>query len=176
MNKAFSGGHRDEAEPGRQRSSHRGVGTYRCESLVLLLFTGLVALQPAAAQTDKLSSSDVGRAVVIDTLAVDLSAVEPPAEIDEIVVTAERKKARAPYSESPFSDPLRERIRHELRQLNLLIDEYDWRLESVRFEKQPPRFRWGYEPREHLRVASVAPAVTLPLDLVQPATIFSAGF
>ena len=144
--------------------------------LVLSLVAGLVAQQTSIAETDLVSPGDIESAVVIDAFESGPRLAVAAAGIDEIVVTAERHGARAGGLSFPYADPLRERIRRELQQLDLLIDEYDWRQETVRINRQAPRIRWGYDPRDHLRVAALVPRVTLPLDLVQPATVFSVGF
>lgn len=176
MNDPISGGRRGEAANNTQENRSRRVYGARRRCLVLSLVTSLTALQPAVAQTDDGSAGTVESAVVIDAFDAVQIPVEPAAGIDEIVVTAERSRPRVTVSASPFSDPLRERIRREVEQLSLLIDEYDWRLETVRISEQPPRIRWGYDPREHLRVSAYAPRAILPLDLVQPATVFTVGF
>ena len=93
--------------------------------------------------------------------------------MEEIVVYGSRKKES---SDALLADPLRARILKEIRQLNILDEEFEWRLEAARLEATPPRMRVGYDPRNDDRSAPVLTAQSLPLDLMQPATIFSVDF
>jgi len=96
--------------------------------------------------------------------------------IDEIVVTVDRRGERGPSLEDVLGDPLVRRIQRELRELRVLEIESEWRSEVERIQAEPPRIRWGYDPRVHLRAAVPLPQPSLPLDLMQAATVFSVGF
>ena len=96
--------------------------------------------------------------------------------IEEITVLGTRRGGQATKASELPNDPLRERIILEIQQLNQLEQEFEWRLETSRLEIKPPRVRFGYDPRNELRAPGQAVQTTLPLDITQPATIFSVDF
>ena len=95
--------------------------------------------------------------------------------MEEIVVYASRDQNDA-SSDELLADPLRARIMKEIRELNVLDEEFEWRLETASLTLTPPRVRYGYDPRNDERTASTLMVHALPLDLMQPATIFSVDF
>ena len=94
--------------------------------------------------------------------------------MEEIIVYAPRDQNVA--DQALLADPLRKRIMEEIRLLNVLDEEREWRLETAKLEIKPPRVRLGYDPRNDGRTTPLLMTNVLPLDLMQPATIFSVDF
>ncbi len=95
--------------------------------------------------------------------------------MEEIIVYAPRDQMNV-ADQALLADPLRERIMEEIRLLNVLDEEREWRLETAKLEIKPPRIRVGYDPRNDERAAPLLMTNVLPLDLMQPATVFSVDF
>ena len=95
--------------------------------------------------------------------------------IDEIVVYGNRDRDSSDTPSLPI-DPLKARVLREIRELELLEGEFDWRSERPRLEVRPPRIRFGYDPRNDTRTPDLGLQRTLPLDFVRPATVVSVDF
>ena len=96
--------------------------------------------------------------------------------VEEIVVVGERDADEPVPYERLLADPLRERIIKEIRELQLLREELEWRRENVVLTISPPRLRWGYDPRDAGRSEVLFTAAALPLDLVSPAPVIRFDF
>lgn len=96
--------------------------------------------------------------------------------IDEIIVFGIRKPRVNNPEPAILEDPLRARVMKEIRELQLLDGEFEWRNESADLDAEPPRLRFGYDPRSDLRLTETSPQVRLPFEWQQPATLFSVDF
>ena len=96
--------------------------------------------------------------------------------IEEIIVVGERPESNANLFRRLYEDPLTKRIRDELRQLDLLEEEFAWRRETADQSTTPDRVRVGYDPRDALRAGLMPVEFLLPLDLVQPASLVRVDF
>ena len=96
--------------------------------------------------------------------------------VEEIVVVGERESDKPVPYERLLADPLRERIIKEIRELQLLREEFEWRRESAVLTVSPPRLRWGYDPRDAARSEAFITTAALPLDLVSPAPVLRIDF
>jgi len=116
-----------------------------------------------------------GRAQTEDADSVPDADSEAEA-VEEIVVIGARP-GDPRRLDRIYEDPLRARIQRELRELEVLEEEYQWRREGARVEQDPPRIRWGYDPRDELRTRRDNELFDLPTERVtRPATIFSVEF
>ena len=109
------------------------------------------------------------------SIALDAGVELVSKRMDEIVVYAYRGMDGRAY-DALLINPLRERILKEIRQLDVLDEEFEWRMETAHLEVSPPRIRFGYDPRTDERAAEFLMAQLLPLDLMRPATIVSVDF
>jgi len=99
-----------------------------------------------------------------------------PDAVEEIVVIGERP-GDPRRLDRIYEDPLKTRILREIRQLRVLEEEYEWRRETATVDGDPPRIRWGYDPRDELRTRRDNELFDLPMErTTQPATIFSVDF
>jgi hypothetical protein len=108
-----------------------------------------------------------------DVIAID-SAEQ--GSIEEVVVIGTRPTMDKDLFRRLYEDPLRARIREELRQLEILEEEFAWRRDTVSDSVKPDRIRVGYDPRDALRAGLMPAEFRLPLDLVQPASLFGIDF
>ena len=146
----------------------------------------LLAVDAQAGPSALGSASDADRRVVASDppppspvkLSADTLHAEPAPfrEIEEVVVYGHRGRKPAEADPTLVVDPLRERVLAEIRELRLLDDEFEWRSEPARLDIEPPRIRFGYDPRNASRTPEISPQVALPLDFIQPATLFSVDF
>ncbi len=102
-------------------------------------------------------------------------AADSDESVDEIVVVGSKPGDRSEV-DSIYQDQLRERILRELEQMRREEEEYAWRTEDTTRVSQPSRISWGYDPRESYRMRNEVDVNALPMDVVQPATIFRIGF
>lgn len=133
------------------------------------LVVGILAAMSAGAQSAEPISPKT-TASAMDT-GVDLVKER----MEEIVVYATRGKRDSSHDEL-LTDPLRTRILEEIRVLNILDEEFEWRMETAKLEMTPPRIRVGYDPRNDGRTSPLLMTHVLPLDLMQPATVFAVDF
>lgn len=96
--------------------------------------------------------------------------------VEEIIVVGNRPAPNANMFRRLYEDPLRKRIREELRQLDVLEEEFAWREETADHSSKPDRIRAGYDPRDALRAGLMPAEFQLPLDLVQPASLIRVDF
>ena len=118
----------------------------------------------------------MGTDALADNQADTDDAVRYAVVVEEIVVVGERDGDKPNTYERLLTDPLRERIIKEIRQLEILKEEFEWRQESALLTIRPPRFRWGYDPRDADRSDTLVTTAALPLDLVSPAPVLRIDF
>lgn len=148
--------------PTSRRPAQLGV-SFKTLWLLAVLAAGLAGFTAAEADEDENADALIASVVVVDS-------------IDEIVVVGERRPSSWQLFKRLYEDPLRARIREEVRQMKILDEEFNWRVETARSTARPARLRLGYDPREHLRAAVARGEFKLPLDLIQPASLVSVGF
>ncbi|MEO1201109.1 MAG: hypothetical protein AAFX10_00285 [Pseudomonadota bacterium] len=131
------------------------------------------SLIPASAESQAAESYGLAP---IEGFKTDTLKPETQRPVEEIVVFGIRK----PRVEEPklLEDPLRLRVLKEIRELQNLDGEFEWRTEAASLDIEPPRFRVGYDPRSDSRRPELSPQVQLPIDSisVNPATLFSVDF
>ena len=132
--------------------------------LTLVLAMALAGMEALADEVDDL-----------DAVAID-EQVRYAVVVEEIVVVGERDSDKPVPYERLLADPLRERIIEEIRELQLLREEFAWRRETAVLTISPPRLRWGYDPRDAARSEALFTAAALPLDLVSPAPVIRFDF
>ena len=118
----------------------------------------------------------MGTDALADNQADTDDAVRYAVVVEEIVVVGGRDGDKPNTYERLLTDPLRERIIKEIRQLEILKEEFEWRQESALLTIRPPRFRWGYDPRDADRSDTLVTTAALPLDLVSPAPVLRIDF
>ena len=126
--------------------------------------------------TTFLAAALVGADALADSQTDTDDAVRYAVVVEEIVVVGERDGDKPNTYERLLTDPLRERIIKEIRQLEILKEEFEWRQESALLTIRPPRFRWGYDPRDADRSDTLVTTAALPLDLVSPAPVLRIDF
>ena len=148
--------------------------------LTLCLTISVADANPRTGEREAAADTDVTLPAAInmtmDGFKTDTLKPESSRAIDEIVVFGIRKPKVDQPKPDLFEDPLRKRVLDEIRELRLLEREFEWRSESADLNIEPPRLRFGYDPRNDARLAETSPQVLLPLDRVQPATLFSVDF
>jgi hypothetical protein len=104
-------------------------------------------------------------------------ADEEPADesraVDEITVVAPKPGSRKKL-DSIYEDPLTIRVRKDLEQLRIELDEYEWRKAATL--DSPRRFTWGYDPRDDYRMGSDLFVDDSFSGKTKPATLFRIGF
>lgn len=151
-----------------------------------LLFSTNSSGRPAASAWRGLAAVAIGCSVAVSAqanpfvgtmalpVAIEDVAALSDAKMDEITVYGSRSDVDD-YS-AVMVDPLQTRILEDIRELKLLDEEFEWRMETSHLKIAPPRIQLGYDPRDDTRTPALPPQATLPLDLMQPATVVSIDF
>ncbi len=104
-------------------------------------------------------------------------ADEDPADeseaVDEITVVAPKAGTRKKVN-SIYEDPLRARVRKDLEQLKIEMDEYEWRKAAT--VGSPRRISWGYDPRDDYWMGNDLIIDVSHWGKTKPATLFRIGF
>lgn len=104
-------------------------------------------------------------------------ADEDPADeseaVDEITVVAPKAGSRKKV-DSIYEDPLTARVRKDLAQLKIEMDEYEWRKAAA--VDSPRRITWGYDPRDDYRMGNLLIIDDSYWGKTKPATLFRVGF
>lgn len=96
-------------------------------------------------------------------------------EIEEIVVIG--GKPGDPIDiETRNEALLRARILVEMDRLRVLEDEYAWRKLGAENEKSTSRLKWGYDPRDEMRMRLKSDLMDIDAGETKPATIFRVEF
>lgn len=164
-------------------SRHRVIHPTNLRLPVALVLSFAVAANanPRTETAEQKPVVEPDSSIELDAVAIEgfkSKTLKPEADraIDEIIVFGIRKP-RVKSPEPPkFEDPLRARVMKEIRELQLLDGEFEWRTESADLDVEPPRLRFGYDPRSDLRLTETSPQVRLPFEWQQPATLFSVDF
>lgn len=96
--------------------------------------------------------------------------------IEEIVVIS-RKSGDPAELEAKYQAAYRERIRREMERMRVLEEEYEWRKADASELDDPSRIKWGYDPRDELRMRTESGLHELPFEgTTRPATLFRVTF
>ena len=159
--------------PSSSRLTRIGNGMSLAVLAVLCLLLSHRATAEAQGDSNGTGLTDNGHIEQLVTERIEEILKE---RIEEIVVVGERQESHSLVFRRLYEDPLRARIREELRQLDILEEEFAWRLETVSYSVKPERVRAGYDPRDRLRAGLMPVEFQLPLDLVQPASLIRVDF
>lgn len=102
-------------------------------------------------------------------------AVAEDEAIEEIIVIA-RKSGDPAELEAKYEALYREQIRREMERLRVLEEEYEWRKADASELNDPSRIKWGYDPRDELRMRTESGLHELPFETTRPATLFRVTF
>jgi hypothetical protein len=94
--------------------------------------------------------------------------------IEEIVVYA-YKPGDEIDMDARYAELFRTRAAAELDRLEVLNEEYEWRVSMSEAESES-RIKWGYNPEAEMSMRRDTTLTDLPTDTVKPATLFRAQF
>jgi hypothetical protein len=94
--------------------------------------------------------------------------------IEEIVVYAYRPGDEIDM-DARYAELFRTRAAAELDRLEVLNEEYEWRVAMSEAESSS-RIKWGYNPEAEMSMRRDTSLTDLPMDTVKPATLFRAQF
>lgn len=94
--------------------------------------------------------------------------------IEEVVVYA-YKPGDEIDMDARYAELFRTRAAAELDRLEVLDEEYEWRVAMSEAE-DTSRIKWGYNPEVDLSTRRDTSLTDLPTDTVKPATLFRAEF
>ena len=104
-------------------------------------------------------------------------AEEAPADeseaVDEITVVAPKPGGRRQVDKE-YEDPTRARLLKELYEMQAIEEEYEWRKSAA--VKNPPRIKWGYDPRDDYQMRNEMDLQDLDWEKTKPATLFRLQF
>jgi hypothetical protein len=96
------------------------------------------------------------------------------AAIEEIIVYA-YKPGDEIDMDARYAELFRTRAAAELDRLEVLDEEYQWRVSMSEAESES-RIKWGYNAESQESMGRDTSLTDLPLDFVKPATLFRAQF
>ena len=96
------------------------------------------------------------------------------AAIEEIIVYA-YKPGDEIDMDARYAELFRTRASAELDRLEVLDEEYQWRVSMSEAESES-RIKWGYNAEAQESMGQDTSLTDLPLDFVKPATLFRAQF
>ncbi len=96
------------------------------------------------------------------------------ASIEEVVVYA-YKPGDEIDMDARYAELFRTRAAAELDRLDVLNEEYEWRV-SMSEDESSSRIKWGYNPEAEMSMRRDTSLTDLPIDTVKPATLFRAQF
>ena len=94
--------------------------------------------------------------------------------IEEIVVYA-YKPGDEIDMDARYAELFRTRAAAELDRLEVLNEEYEWRV-SMSEDESESRIKWGYNPESEMSMRRDTSLTDLPTDQVKPATLFRVQF
>ncbi len=94
--------------------------------------------------------------------------------IEEVVVYA-YKPGDEIDMDARYAELFRTRAAAELDRLDVLNEEYEWRV-SMSEDESSSRIKWGYDPEAEMSMRRDTSLTDLPMDTVKPATLFRAQF
>ncbi len=94
--------------------------------------------------------------------------------IDEVVVYAYKPGDKIDM-DARYAELFRSRAALELDRLEVLDEEYQWRVEMSEADSSS-RIKWGYNPEDQMSRQRDTTLTDLPMDVVKPATLFRAEF
>lgn len=94
--------------------------------------------------------------------------------IEEVVVYA-YKPGDEIDMDARYAELFRSRAALELDRLEVLDEEYQWRVEMSEADSSS-RIKWGYNPEDQMSRQRDTTLTDLPMDVVKPATLFRAEF
>jgi len=74
-----------------------------------------------------------------------------------------------------YEELFRTRAAAELDRIEVLNEEYEWRV-SMSEAEDTSRIKWGYNPEAEMSMGRDTSLTDLPMDFVKPATLFRAQF
>jgi len=96
------------------------------------------------------------------------------AAIEEIIVYAYRPGDEIDM-DARYAELFRTRAAAELERLEVLDEEYQWRVSMTEAESES-RIKWGYNAESQESMGRDTSLTDLPSDFVKPATLFRAQF
>jgi len=94
--------------------------------------------------------------------------------IEEIVVYAPSAGDEIDM-DARYAELFRTRAAAELDRLDVLNEEYEWRV-AMSEDDDSSRIKWGYNPEAEMSMRRDTTLTELPTDTVQPATLFRVQF
>ena len=94
--------------------------------------------------------------------------------IEEVVVYA-YKPGDEIDMDARYAELFRTRAAAELDRLEVLDEEYQWRVEMAEADSSS-RIKWGYNPEDDMSRRRDTTLTDLPTDVVKPATLFRVEF
>lgn len=94
--------------------------------------------------------------------------------IDEVVVYA-HKPGDEIDMDARYEELFRTRAAAELDRLEVLEEEYQWRV-AISEDASDSRIKWGYDAEREMSMRRDTSLTDLPTDTVKPATLFRAEF
>jgi hypothetical protein len=94
--------------------------------------------------------------------------------IEEVIVYA-YKPGDEIDMDARYAELFRTRAAAELDRMEVLNDEYEWRM-SMSEDESESRIKWGYNPEAEMSMRRDTSLTDLPTDTVKPATLFRVQF
>lgn len=94
--------------------------------------------------------------------------------IEEVIVYA-YKPGDEIDMDARYEELFLTRAAAELNRMEVLDEEYEWRIASAEAEDSS-RIKWGYNPERDMSMGRDTSMTDLPTDTVKPATLFRAEF
>jgi hypothetical protein len=95
--------------------------------------------------------------------------------IEEVVVYA-YKPGDEIDMDARYAELFRTRAAAELDRLEVLDEEYKWRVAMTEADSSASRIKWGYNPEDDMSRRRDTTLTDLPTDVVKPATLFRVEF
>jgi hypothetical protein len=95
--------------------------------------------------------------------------------IEEVVVYA-YKPGDEIDMDARYAELFRTRAAAELDRLEVLDEEYKWRVAMTEADSSSSRIKWGYNPEDDMSRRRDTTLTDLPTDVVKPATLFRVEF
>jgi hypothetical protein len=136
--------------------SRKGLFSRAVVSAAILVFAGVALAQDEDAEQAEQVEDTTDE--VIEEVVV--YAYKPGDEID---------------MDARYAELFRTRAAAELNRLEVLDEEYQWRVEMAEADSSS-RIKWGYNPEDQMSRQRDTTLTDLPMDVVKPATLFRAEF
>jgi hypothetical protein len=105
---------------------------------------------------------------------VEQAEVTTDETIEEVIVYA-YKPGDEIDMDARYEELFRTRAAAELDRMEVLNEEYEWRV-AMSEDESESRIKWGYNPEAEMGMRRDTSLTELPTDTVQPATLFRVQF